>query len=140
METSPKPNARPSAAPSAAPSRGSSVEPSMDSSGEPREEPSDHPNPQSPSGAKHMISHLGKALYFREGVDLAQFHHKVWPRVNIRVSGSIQGAAARHILSTLIMTCLLVRRGPFRLPAQGQASRAIPILDWFHVFPGALPG
>ena len=47
-----------------------------------------------------MISHPGKALYFR-AAPVAQFHHKVWPRVNIRVSGSIQGAAARHILSTL---------------------------------------
>ena len=49
-----------------------------------------------------MKPDAGKALYFREGVDLAQFHHKVWPRVNIRVSGHIQGAAARHILSILI--------------------------------------
>ena len=49
-----------------------------------------------------MISHPGKALSFREGVGTALFHTQVWPRVNIRVSGHIQGAAARHILSTLI--------------------------------------
>ena len=93
-----EPRIKPSKRPSAVGNMGASVRPSVG----PSVAPSVGPNPQPPSGAKQMISHLGKALYFREGVDLAQFHHKVWPRVNIRVSGHIQGAAARHILSILI--------------------------------------